>query len=118
MPLGEPAVGPPGAPIRHLNRAEQLLLEPIRGALGEQLIRAAQRRQRGGDVVDRAGERVEHLLSRVSRDVRHRARVATTHGSTFSDAICTPRSSSSTSKTPPIFAGNSKFTEPPAWTGL
>ena len=60
--LGEAGVGALRAAVGDLDGPEQLLLEAVGGVLVEQLVGAAERRQRDPDLVDRLGQVVEELL--------------------------------------------------------
>jgi hypothetical protein len=61
---GAPAVG-------ELDRAEQLLLEPVGAALVELLVRRAEGGERAAELVGRARDRVEELLARFAGSVGH-----------------------------------------------
>jgi DNA-binding transcriptional LysR family regulator len=71
--LGEAGVRALRPPVGDLDRAEQLLLEPVGGALVEQLVRPAQRGQRRADLVDRFCEVVEQSLPSLCGDVGHQS---------------------------------------------
>ena len=71
MALGEAGVRPLRAAVGDLDGAEQLLLELVGGALVEQLVGGAERRQRHADLVDRVREVVEQLDPRFLGRVGH-----------------------------------------------
>ena len=90
--LSEPGVRALRLPVRHLHRAEELLLESVGRALVELLVRLAERGQRHAELVDRVGDRVEQLLSRFGGDVGH-AGEATLRAWTTSSTARWPRTS-------------------------
>jgi hypothetical protein len=57
--------------IRRLHRPKEPLLERVRSALVELLVRLAERRQRGAQLVDRIGDGVQQLLAGFRRHVGH-----------------------------------------------
>src|SRR5438445_364151 len=69
--LGEADVRALRAPVRLLHRAEQLILEPVGGALVELLVGDAERGERGTELVGGAGEGLEQVPAGVGGGVGH-----------------------------------------------
>ena len=69
--LGELGVGALRLPVCQLQRAEQLILEALRGVLVKLLVGLDQLRERERDVVGGEGDRVEQLLASLGVCVGH-----------------------------------------------
>ena len=64
-------MGAARATIGELHRAEQLLLDALRGALVELLVGLAERRERKAELLRRLREHVQDLLTRIRSGVGH-----------------------------------------------
>ena len=70
--LGEAGVRAAGAAVGDLDRAEQLLLEPVAAALVELLVGGAERRERAAELVGGDRDRVEEDQAGFAAVVCHR----------------------------------------------